>query len=340
MLVFNNLEEIKNIDNTAVALGSFDGVHLGHQELIRRTVNAARERGLNSGVFTFSNHPKNVIVGEDAVKNILYKREKEIIIASLGVDYLFDVPFTKEVMALPKERYVKELLVEKCHAKLIACGFNHRFGFKAEGDTRFLEAYGKEQEYETIVMEPYTVDGNVVSSTLIRTLIAAGRVDKCPSYMGRYYAINGEVVVGNRLGRTIGFPTSNLMIDFSMVTPPNGVYVTFCTYNGKRYPSVTNVGVKPTIKKQVGEPSRKHSEDEALGSDLSNVKKTDEYERVKNVETHIFDFDSELYGKTITVEFLRKLRDEVKFDSISDLSEQIVRDCREARKYHEEKYSK
>ncbi len=299
-------------------------MHLGHQELIKKTVSAAKDRGLKSGVFTFSNHPKNVILGEDSVKNILYKKEKEEIIASLGIDYLFDVPFTRDVMTLPKDRYIEELLLNKCKAKLIACGFNHRFGFKAEGDTKFLEAYAEEKDYETIVMAPFTVDGNVVSSTLIRTLIASGRVDKCPQYMGRYYAINGEVVVGNRLGRKIGFPTSNLMIDFSMVTPPNGVYVTYCTYNGKRYPGVTNVGVKPTVGKQDGESGE--------GANERN------FERAKNVETHIFDFDSELYGKTITVEFLRKLRDEVKFDSISDLSEQIVRDCREARKYHEKKY--
>ena len=330
MQVFNSLDEIKNIESTAVALGSFDGVHLGHQELIRRTVDAAKDKGLKSGVFTFSNQPKNVIMGEDAVKNILYKKEKEEIIASLGVDYLFDVPFTKDVMTLPKDRYVKELLIDRCGAKLISCGFNHRFGFKAEGDTKFLEEFGREEGYAAIVMEPYTVDGNVVSSTLIRTLIASGRVDKCPDYLGRYYAINGEVVVGNRLGRTIGFPTSNLMIDFSMVTPPNGVYVTFCTYNGKRYPSVTNVGVKPTIKKQSGEIAEKKTDS----------KDSSKFERVKNVETHIFDFDTELYGKTIKVEFLRKLRDEVKFDNIEDLSEQIVRDCREARKYHQEKYNK
>ena len=323
MLVFNSLDEINNIEETAVALGSFDGVHLGHQELIRRTVDAAKKMGLKSAVFTFSNHPKNVIVGKDAVKNILYKREKEEIIASLGIDYLFDIPFTKDIMTLPKERYIKELLVDTLRAKLIACGFNHRFGYKAEGDIKAIEEYGKEFGFDTIVMEPFKVNGNVVSSTLIRTQIASGRVDRCPNYMGRYYAINGEVVVGNRLGRTIGFPTSNLMIDFSMVTPPNGVYVTYCTYNGKRYPSVTNVGVKPTVKRQSSEGSEENDSD---------------YIRIKNVETHIFDFDSELYGKTITVEFLRKLRDEVKFDNMKDLSEQIVRDCREARKYHEEKY--
>lgn len=125
-------------------------------------------------------------------------------------------------------------------------------------------------------------------------------------YMGRNYAIGGEVVVGNRLGRKLGFPTSNLVIDPAMVTPPNGVYVTYCTYNGVRYPSVTNVGIKPTI-------GHYH----------------------KNVETHIFNFDKELYGKKIIVEFLKKTRDEVKFDSIDELSEQIVRDCREAREFHD-----
>ena len=317
MKVFNSLEEIKNIDETAVALGSFDGIHLGHRELISKTVAKAKEKGIASGVFTFSNHPKNVIQGKDTVKNILYKSEKEEIIASLGVDYLFDIPFTKEIMTMSKEDYVTKLLLETCKAKVIACGFNHRFGFKAEGDTEALKEMGARLGFETLVMEPYMVDDNVVSSTLIRTAIAAGRVDKCPAYMGRYYSIEGEVVVGNRLGRTLGFPTSNLMIDLSMVTPPNGVYVTYCTYNGKRYPSVTNVGIKPTIEAGKGEE-----------------------ERIKNVETHIFDFDKELYGKTIRVEFLRKLRDEVKFDDISELSEQIVRDCLEARKYHSEKYGK
>ena len=305
MKIFNNYDEIENIQDTAVALGSFDGVHLGHRELIIKTVEAAKKKGLSSAVFTFSNHPRNVIKGEGEVKNILYKSEKEEIIESLGVEYLFDVPFTESVMTLPKDRYIKELLLDKCKAKLIACGFNHRFGFKAEGDVEFLKAMGKENGFDVLVMDPFVINDNVVSSSLIRTLIASGRVDKCMEYMGRNYAIKGEVVVGNRLGRTLGFPTSNLLIDESMVTPPNGVYVTYCNYNGMRYPSITNVGVKPTI---------------------------GDYK--KNVETHIFDFDKELYGKTITVEFLEKMRDEVKFDDQDDLAEQIVRDCKEARKYH------
>ena len=149
------------------------------------------------------------------------------------------------------------------------------------------------------------VDGEVVSSTLIRSLIKSGEVDECFKYLGRNYDIGGDVVVGNRLGKSLGFPTSNIMIDENMVTPPNGVYVTYCIYNGVRYPSVTNVGVKPTV---------------------GTFK--------KNVETHIFNFNKELYGKHIKVEFLKMIRDEVKFASTDELSEQIARDCLEAKSYH------
>jgi riboflavin kinase/FMN adenylyltransferase len=166
---------------------------------------------------------------------------------------------------------------------------------------------GRTLDFDVVEMPPYKIKGSVVSSSLIRTLIASGQVEKCKTYMGRNYAITGEVVVGNKLGRKLGFPTSNLVIDPSMVTPPNGVYVTICTYNGVRYPSVTNVGNKPTI---------------------------GHYN--KNVETHIFQFDKELYGKEIAVEFLKKTRDEVKFDNVQELSEQIVRDCREAKVFHQQ----
>ena len=169
-----------------------------------------------------------------------------------------------------------------------------------------LRQVGEQEGFEVTEMPAYKIKGDIVSSTLIRTLVASGQVEKCMTYMGRNYMIGGEVVVGNRLGKKLGFPTSNLVIDPAMVTPPNGVYVTYCDYNGVRYPSVTNVGVKPTIGHYT-----------------------------KNVETHIFNFDKELYGKQITVEFLKKTRDEVKFDDVRDLSEQIVRDCREAKAFHE-----
>lgn len=307
MILFSTLEEIQGIRPTAIALGNFDGVHLGHQELIARAVAKAQADGLAAAVFTFSNHPRDLLPKGKKVKNILYKEEKREIIESLGVDYLFSIPFTKEIMNLDPTAFVDRLLVERMQMKAAFCGFNYHFGHKAAGSPLMLKELGLSRGFEVTKIEPFTIDGNVVSSTLIRTLIASGRVDKVATYMGRHYAVAGEVVVGNRLGRKLGFPTSNLMIDPSMVTPPNGVYVTLCTWNGTQYPSVTNVGVKPTIGKYN-----------------------------KNVETHIFQFDKELYGKEIKVEFLRKLRDEVRFDDVEELSAQIVRDCREAERYHRE----
>ena len=305
MKIFENLEEVKNIEPCCIALGNFDGVHVGHQALIKAAVEKAGEKGLKSAVFTFSTLPKNLIPGQKPVKNIIYQDEKAALIEKLGVDYLFNIEFTKEIMMMEPETYVKEFLVDRFNAREVFCGFNHRFGHKAAGNDELLKELGKKYGFGVNQIAPVMIDGDVVSSTLIRGLIKAGDVDECPKYLGRNYDIAGEVVVGNRLGKTIGFPTSNIMIDETMVTPPNGVYITYCLYNGVRYPSVTNVGVKPTI---------------------GTFK--------KNMETHIFSFDKELYGKYIKVEFVKMTRDEVKFGSVKELSEQIAKDCREAKEYH------
>ena len=310
MIVYNNLEDIKDIPKTSIALGNFDGVHLGHQELIRQAVNNARRKtsqGIpeKSAVFTFSNHPKNLIPGGRAVKNIIYKEDKEALIESLGVDYYFDIQFTEDIMTMEPERYVKELLVDKFNAKDVFCGFNYRYGFKAAGDGELLMKLGEKYGFTLNQIPPVMVDGEVVSSTLIRQMIRSGDIDECDRFLGRNYSIGGEVVVGNRFGKSIGFPTSNIMIDETMETPPNGVFITNCVYNGVKYPSITNVGVKPTI-----------------GT------------FAKNMETHIFNFDKELYGKHILIEFIRMTRPEAKFSSVEELQKQIGRDCEGAKEYH------
>ena len=305
MIIYESLEDIKKIGETAVALGNFDGVHLGHQKLIKEMVDCAKSRRLKSLVFTFSNHPKDLLPSVAKVKNILYQNEKAEIVKSLGVDYLVNIPFTHEIMTMIPKDFIEKILLDRFNMKAAFCGFNYRFGLKAAGNPEVLREFGRKDGFTVSEMEPFKINDNIVSSSMIRTLIASGQVERCETYMGRNYEIGGEVVVGNRLGRKLGFPTSNLVIDETMVTPPNGVYVTYVDYNGKRYPSVTNVGTKPTV---------------------------GEYE--KNVETHIFDFDKELYGKRIIVEFLKKTRDEVKFDDFQELSDQIVRDCKEAKEFH------
>lgn len=305
MKKFETIEDIAPIEPSCVALGNFDGVHVGHRQLIGSAVEKAREKGLASAVFTFSNHPKSLIPGAKPVKNIVYQEEKEALIEALGVDYYFNFAFTKEIMTMPPETFVKTFLADKMNAKEIFCGFNYHFGYKGEGDTKLLRILGAKYGFHVNEVKAVSIDGDVVSSTLIRNMIMAGEMEECAKYLGRNYDIGGEVVVGNRLGRTIGFPTSNIMIDESMVTPPNGVYITYCIYNGVKYPSITNVGIKPTI---------------------GSFK--------KNMETHIFNFDKELYGKQIKVEFIKKTRDEVKFRNIEELSAQIAKDCNEAKAYH------
>jgi riboflavin kinase/FMN adenylyltransferase len=304
MEIYHSFQHTNCSQPTVLALGNFDGIHLGHREIIQRTVTKAGEMGLKSGIFTFANHPRNVIMNEEFTKNIIYFEEKAEIIRKLGVDYLFNITFDETIMAMNPREFVKGLLLDKMNMKYGLCGFNYHFGNKALGTTEELRKMSHELGYEIEVVDPVLIDGQVVSSRLIRDIISSGKVDLCLKYLGRPYAVNGEVVIGNRLGKSLGFPTSNLMIDENMVSPANGVYLTWCTYNGITYPSITNVGNKPTIG-----------------------------EFVKNVETHIFDFDKELYGKRIHVEFLVKTRDEMKFDSVAELSAQIKRDCIAAKSY-------
>lgn len=305
MKVYNNIKEIQITEPTAIALGKFDGIHLGHRKLIETAMEKAGEEGIKSAVFTFTNHPINLIEGRMVVKMILNIEEKERLLNELGLDYAFDIAFTEEIRHMSPERFIKELLVGRFKAKHVFCGAEHRFGARAAGDVDLLKKMGAELGFETHIIDRVDVDGRPVSSTYIRHLIENGLMEECEKYLGRYYSIGGKVVEGNKLGRTIGFPTANLVADDALVTPSNGVYVTYCICNGKRYPSVTNVGVKPTI---------------------GNYN--------KNAETHIFDFDEDLYGRDIEVEFLKKTRDERKFGSVQELSEQINRDCMTAREYH------
>ncbi len=307
MKIFDSLESVQNIEPTVIALGNFDGVHRGHQQIIERTVKSAEAASLKSAVFTFSNHPRTLLKKLPAVKNILYAEEKAAIIEDMGIDYFFNIPFTEEILTMSPERFVKEILVDAFHIREAYCGFNYNFGYKAAGTPEVLMHEGLRHGFGIHVQEAFKIDDIVVSSTYIRKLIEEGKMEECAKFMGRPYAIGGEVVVGNKLGRTIGFPTSNIMIDESMATPSNGVYITYCNYNGVKYPSITNVGRKPTIGTYA-----------------------------KNMETHIFNFDKELYGKEIRVEFVKKTRDEKKFDGVDTLSAQIKSDCIMAKAYHRE----
>ncbi len=304
MIIFNSLDEINIEENTAVALGNFDGLHTGHMHLIGSMLQTAKEKGIAPAVFTFSNHPSALITGEK-VPEIIYAEDKAKILEEAGVKYLFNIPFTKEIMGMSPEEYVKKLLLESFRMKDAFCGFNYRFGAKAAGDTELFTKLSKELGFDLHVMDAVKSGDRVVSSTVIRAAVMDGDMKSAAELLGRPYVIKGTVQEGNRIGRTIGFPTCNISVDEGMVAPANGVYLTLCAVDGEVHRSITNVGVKPTI---------------------------GEYE--KNIETNIFDFDRQIYGTEIEVRFLDRIRSERKFAGIDELKAQIGRDCEEARRLH------
>jgi riboflavin kinase/FMN adenylyltransferase len=288
-------------------MGSFDGMHKGHAELIGRAAAGAARSGLKSAVFTFSNHPKNALAGGIVVRNIQYPEDKAAMIEALGVDYLFSLPFTDEICRMPRDVFVEVLLCGAFNMAEAFCGFNFHYGHRAEGDAESLRASGARLGFSVHVMEAVRVDGEIVSSSRIRALIAEGRMEECARFLGRNYFVKGTVIEGKRIGRTFGFPTVNMSMDAGMAVPAHGVYVTECVAEGKRYAGVTNVGVRPTV--------------EGTGERL--------------VETHLFHFNGDLYGRPVRVAFLKKLREERRFENLDRLARQIEADCRDARAYHE-----
>jgi len=307
MKVFMYLEDFEEYckSDTCVVLGNFDGVHKGHQELIRCCVNTAKERGLTPVLFTFINHPSNEIAGKTVVKNIMTREEKTYAAEALGIEYMVTAIFNREMMTCDPELFISELMCKKLHMKFAVCGFNYTFGYRAKGNVELLKELSLKYGYDYKVIDEIKIDGNTVSSTFIRKIISDGRLDEYEKYTGRNYSITGKVLEGQKLGRTIGFPTINLNLFEEWALPLNGVYITKTYVNNAVYCSITNVGNKPSV-----------------GT------------FDKNAETHIFNFNEDIYGKTVKVEFLKMLREERRFASIQELSMQISMDCENARNYH------
>jgi len=308
MILYSSLNEIKeNRPGLSVcALGNFDGIHKGHQKLIETAVSKAREKGIRSSVFTFSEHPINVMSGHTMVKTILKPEDKFAILESMGVDYVFNLPFSDEIRTLSPEDFARDLLKRDLNIDFAVCGFNFTFGYKAGGKHDDLISYGKEFGFGAEVIDPVEVDGVIVSSTLIRACIEKGEMPLYKSYTGRPYMIYGTVIQGEHNGRKMGFPTINLQLDTEMALPANGVYTTRTLIEGECRKSVTNVGNKPTI-----------------GT------------FAKNAETHIFDFHENIYGKPVKIEFIRMQRPEYRFENMEELAHQIEKDAQEAKKYHD-----
>ncbi len=309
MIIFNTLDEIANIEPVAVALGNFDGIHTGHRTLINTAVRIAGEKGIKSAVFTFSEHPKNVMAGRVVVQNIIYEDEKIELLEKAGIDYMFALPFDEMMRTQPPEEFVNDILIGRFNVSTAICGFNFTYGYKASGNAEMLKAAGIEHGFDVEVIDSVMIDDEVVSSSLIRKCITDGDISKASRLLGRSYTIRGTVIKGEQLGRQIGFPTCNIVLDETMAAPANGVYITHSYINGEKFNSVTNVGNKPTV-----------------GS------------FDKNIETNILDFDRNVYGEEIVVEFIKQTRPEKKFAGIDELREQLLKDTAQARLYHQSEH--
>jgi riboflavin kinase/FMN adenylyltransferase len=269
-----------------VAIGTFDGVHLGHQAVIDDA----------DTVLTFDPHPLQVIHPEAAPKLIQSFKVKRDVIDGLGVDELVIIPFDREFSKIPAEGFIEQILIEQLGAKTVSVGENFRFGAKAKGDPEMLKA---REEFETRVVPLVEVDGETVSSTRVRALVAAGDVEQAMHCLGAPFMVEGPVVEGDKRGRELGFPTANLVPDDALVVPGHGVYAAFA--NG--VPSAVNVGVRPMF----------------------------ETGRGLLIEAHLIDFDEDLYGQNLRVAFVKRLRGERRFPSVEDLVAQIKLDVADAR---------
>lgn len=279
-----------------VALGSFDGLHSGHLSLVNKIIELANENKGRSIVYTFKNHPRTLIKGATPPKLLMDNESKEEILEALGVDLIYFEEFNEEYMKLTPEGFIK-YLCEKFKVKGIVVGFNYRFGYKNIGNIEMLKELSTKYGYELYVMEPCNYENEVISSTRIRDELLNGNVDKAMKMLNRPYIIKGKVVHGKKLGRTIGFPTANLDYSKEALIPRKGVYYTNVQWQGKIYKGITSVGNNPTVN----------------GDKLT-------------IETYILDFNENIYNKEIKLYFIDKIRNEIKFNNIDELVNQLKKD--------------
>lgn len=307
MIYISGTKDFK-LDNTAVALGKFDGLHRGHQVLIEK-INSYKKKGMTSVMFTFDYHP-NSLFSKSEQQLIYTQEERRHIAERMGIDVLIEYPFTKETAAMDAKDFIQSVLIEKLGARFIVVGEDYRFGKNRMGDTNLLEGMSLPLGYNPVICEkisetiPENIDHNpkeetrIISATLIRKALEQGNIEVANNLLGHPYTIMGEVVHGKELGRTIGMPTANLIAPSVKLLPPNGVYYSKTKIFDQVYRSVTNIGYNPTV------------------SDAG----------AKRIETYVYDFQGDLYGKSIEVTLYHYGRKEMKFGSVEELMHQMHKD--------------
>lgn len=302
MQIIEQTTEFRLPEPSAVAIGKFDGVHLGHRKLIHKIIEQKKE-GLLTTVFTFDTSAAAFFGGEE--KELTTISEKRRIFEDLGIDVLIEFPLNRETAATEPKEFVHRYLAKQMRAAYICAGTDLSFGKNGMGNYTLLENYADRYGYKTELIDKVKVDGEVVSSTRVREAVRMGRMEDAAHMLGAPYSVHGRVEHGKRLGRTIGMPTANILPEKDKLLPPNGVYYSKAIVDGRIYKGISNVGCKPTV----------NTED------------------VVGVETYLYDFADDLYGKDITVELLAFRRPEMKFDGVEHLKRQMEADIAAGRDY-------
>jgi riboflavin kinase/FMN adenylyltransferase len=301
-LVF--LENVAREDNTVLTVGTFDGVHAGHRTIIDTVVAKAKERGARSVLVTFDPHPRNIInPGDDGIRLLTTLEERCEILEELGIDRMIVIPFDRDFSLLSSEEFIRDIIHKKIGVSEFVIGYDHHFGRNREGTIETIEKLGAEFGFDSYVVSKHEVGEKTVSSTAIRKAISEdGDVEQATEFLQRPYRLNGTVVHGDKRGKEIGFPTANIKPEHvNKIIPQNGVYAVRVRINGDWFNGMMNIGTRPTFD---GEQ--------------------------QTLEVHLFDFDTDIYGKEVQVRFFNRIRDEKKFSGKDELVDQLKADKKQA----------
>ncbi|MEO6904124.1 MAG: bifunctional riboflavin kinase/FAD synthetase [Bacteroidia bacterium] len=299
MKVYTNIAEFKDVDNPIVTTGTFDGVHLGHQKIIHRLKNLAKIENGETVLLTFYPHPRMILFPDDNELKLLNTlSEKTELLEKYGIDHLIIHPFTKEFSRLTSIEFVRNILVNSIHTKRLVIGYNHHFGRNREGSFEHLKEYGPLYGFEVEEIPAKDIDHIEISSTKIRKALLHGDVKTANAYLGHTYSITGNVIKGKQIGRTIGYPTANIEVnDVYKLIPDDGIYAVKVIHQNSSYRGMLSIGNNPTV--------------EGKG---------------RSIEVNIFEFDKSIYEESVTIQFIARLRNEEKFDSLKALKNQLLKD--------------
>ena len=295
--IFHILEPVK----TAVAIGKFDGIHIGHQTLLREIL-MEKEKGMKAAIFTFD-PPPDIFFGNRSPQELTTRDEKRKLFQKLGIDYLIEYPLNKKTAAIQPEQFIQTILVDQMKAGVIVAGKDLSFGDQGRGNCQLLEQMAETYDYQVRIIDKVCIEDREISSSYVREEVAAGRMEQVEKLIGEPYSITGLVQHGYRFGRTIGMPTVNLLPENGKLLPPFGVYFSTVEVNGSVYRGITNIGCKPTV-----------TDDQIVG-----------------IETYLYDFQDEIYGEEITVRLLHYKRPEMKFKDIEELKSKTQEDMEEGK---------